>query len=162
MLGAWRGARRFIAPSSFGFPSTLNAYSDLFYRVGFGDSTFITRGIGDVQKEVARQYLLQYGSDIVNLTQAQQMMLLGDPAVKLFGTATPDYATDDASVSLHSLDGKSVTALSDSLAIHVIVKNFGAAKGLALPVRVTRTFNDNSSVSSDSLFAAPLYQDTLG
>ena len=161
MLAASRGARGFIAHSSFGFTSRLRAYSDLFYRVGFGDSTFITRGIGDVQKEVARQYILNYGSDMVNLTQAQQMMLLGDPAIKLFGTATPDYATDDASVSLHSLDGKPVTALSDSFAIHVIVKNFGAAKGGLLPVRITRTFNDNSSVSYDSVFAAPSYQDTL-
>src|SRR5258706_8814233 len=161
MLAAGRGARGFIAHSSFGFPNTLNAYSDLFYRVGFGDSTFITRGIGDVQKEVARQYLLQYGSDMVNLTQAQQMILLGDPAIKLFGTATPDYATDDASVTLHSLDGKPVTARSDSFAIDVIVKNFGAAKVGRLTVRITRTFNDNSTVSYDSVFSSPVYQDTL-
>ena len=161
MLAAGRGARGFIAHSSFGLSGTLQAYSDLFYRVGFGDSTFITRGIGDVQKEVARQYLLQYGSDMVNLTQAQQMMLLGDPAIKLFGTATPDYATDDASVTLHSLDGKPVTARSDSFAIDVIVKNPGAAKIGSLPVRITRTFNDNSTVSYDSVFSAPLYQDTL-
>ncbi len=161
MLAAGRGARGFVAHSSFGFTNTLQQYSDLFYRVGFGDSTFIKRGIGDVQKEVATRYILTYGSSMPDVTQVQQMVLLGDPAVKLFGSATPDYATDDPSVSLQSLDGKSVTALSDSFAIHVIVKNFGAARGGTLPVRLTRTYNDNSGVTYESTFPAPLFQDTL-
>lgn len=161
MLAANRGARAFIAHSSFGFTYTLQEYSDLFYRVGFADSIFITKGIGDVQKEVAVQYLDNFGSQMADIAQVQQMVLLGDPAIKLFGTATPDYATDDASVSLQSLDGKPVTALSDSFAVHVIVKNLGAAKQEVLKVELTRTFNDNSKMIYDSVFIAPLYQDTL-
>jgi Peptidase family C25 len=161
MLAAGRGARGFIAHSSFGFNTTLQQYSDLFYRIGFADSTFIKKGLGDVQKEVARQYALNYGTDMPDLTQIQQMVLLGDPAVKLFGSATPDYATDDSSISLGSYDGNPITALTDSFAVHVIVKNLGAARSGPLSVSLTRTFSDNSSVTYDSVFNAPLYQDTL-
>lgn len=161
MLAANKGARGFIADSFFGFVNNLDNYSNLFYSIGFADSTFIQKGIGDVQKQVAVQYLQEYGSDMADETQVQQMVLLGDPAVKLFGAAKPDYETDDTAISLISLDGKPVTALSDSFAIHVIVKNFGAAIEVPLQVQLVRTYSDNTTRTYDSTFAPVLFQDTL-
>ncbi len=161
MMAPNKGARNFIAHSSFGFVNTLQRYSDYFYQVGYGDSTFITKGIGDVQKEVARRYIGSDGASIPTITQVQQMLLLGDPAMKLFGSSKPDYETNDNSVYLQSLDGSPITALSDSFAIHVIVKNFGAARETPLEVRLTRKFNDGSSVDYNSVFSSPFFQDTL-
>ncbi len=161
ILAASRGARGFIAHSFFGFPNTLEAYSNLFYKIGYTDPTFITMGIGDVQKEVAKQYINTFGTDIYNITQAQQMVLLGDPAVKLFGTVKPDFSIDDSSLSIHSFDGKPVTAITDSFAIHIIVKDVGARVDGPLQVRVKRTFSDHTSLTYDSLFSAPAFEDTL-
>lgn len=161
MLTANKGGRAFMANSSFGFSSNLQKYTDLFYQVGLADSVFIKKGLGDIQKEVARRFLETSGSNISSITQVQQMVLLGDPAVALFGTTTPDYETNDTAITLHSFDGKPVTALSDSFAIHIMVKNFGAAKTGLLPIRVVRTLNDNSKVIYDSLFTNVLFQDTL-
>ncbi len=161
ILAANKGARNFIAHSSFGFSNTLQAYSDLFYRIGFGDSTFIQKGVGDIQKEVANKYLSSYGAGIFSVTQVQQMVLLGDPAVKLFGTSKPDYLLDDSSLSLVSLDGSPVTALSNTFGVRIIRKNIGATGIGTVPIRVIRTFSDNTSKTYDSIFANVFNQDTV-
>jgi hypothetical protein len=161
ILAANKGARNFIAHSSFGFSNTLYAYSDLFYRTGFSDSTFIQKGIGDIQKEVARKYVSSYGGDIFSVTQIQQMVLLGDPSVKLFGTSKPDYAIDNSSLSRISLDGVPVTSQSSSFGIRIIRKNIGAAGTGSVPVRIVRTFNDNTSKTYDSIFPNVFNQDTI-
>ncbi|MBZ0247064.1 MAG: transporter, partial [Cyclobacteriaceae bacterium] len=161
VLAANKGARSLIAHSSFGFVSTLRSYTQLFYEIGFGDSTFIRTGIGDIQKEVARRYLEMNATGISTITQVQQMMMLGDPAVKLFGALKPDYEINENSLYLESFDGKPVTALTDSFAIKVIARNFGSVSKANLGVRVTRTFNDQTSITYDSVFNSPGSMDTL-
>ncbi len=161
VLAANKGARNFIAHSSFGFVNTLRTYTQLFYEVGFGDSTFIRTGIGNIQKEVARRYLTLSSPSIATVTQIQQMMLLGDPAVKLFGALKPDFETNDNSIFLESFDDNPVSALSDSFAIKIIARNFGSVSKAPLGVRVTRTFNDNTTFVYDSTFLSPAARDTL-
>ncbi len=161
ILTSNKGARNFIAHSSFGFVSTLRYYSDLFYRVGLADSVFILKGVGDVQKEVARQYMLTAPATMANITQVQQMMLLGDPAVKLFNSAKPDYEITNASLSLESFDNKPVTASSDSFAVKIVVKNLGLAKTDPINIRLIRTRENGAEVSYDSLFSPVLNIDTL-
>ena len=161
MLAQGKGSRNFIAGTSFGRAMDLDDYSTSFYRVGFGDSTFITKGIGDIQKEASKRYLASTISNIYTIAQVQQMVLAGDPAVKLFGTTRPDYAIDNGSISLASLDAKSVTSLSDSFALKIIVKNLAAYYPKPVKVRVIRTFNDNTSKTYDSTYAPVPYIDTL-
>lgn len=156
-----RGARNFIAHSSYGFASTLRSYSDYFYRIGFADSVFITKGIGDLQKEVARQYMLSAAPIISNITQVQQMVLLGDPAVRIFQYSEPDYEINNSSLSLFSFDGKPITALADSFAIKITVRNSGVVKNQPVKIKVTRTLNQGLTITYDSTFAPLLYQDTL-
>ena len=161
ILAPNKGAKAFIAHSYFGFSNTLKQYSDIFYSVAFGDSTFIKKGIGEVQKEVGRRYLAMEGSSLISITQVQQMMLLGDPAVPLFGARKPDYEINNGSVSIVSLDGKSVTAQSDSFAIDIRVRNFGRAQPGPVKIKVVRTLSDNSTIEYNSLFSPVLYSDVL-
>lgn len=161
MLTANKGARNFIAHSSFGFVNTLRYYSDLFYQIGFADSVFVKKGVGDVQKEVARQFMLSAPATMANITQVQQMVLLGDPAVKLFNQGKPDYEVTSASLSLASFNDKPVTAASDSFAIKIIVKNLGLAVDKPLKVKLDRGLSDGTVRVYDSLFAPILNTDTL-
>jgi hypothetical protein len=160
MLAANKGARAFIAHSSFGFSGGLRNYTNLFYQVGLADSVFVKRGIGDVQKEVARLYLQQFGASLINATQIQQMFLLGDPAVKLFGATAADLGVSDQDVSVQSLDGRLVTAQSDSFAIRVIVRNTGLARSDSLRVKVVRT-SPQSTKTYVQKFPPVFNQDTL-
>ncbi|MFN8688927.1 MAG: C25 family cysteine peptidase, partial [Cyclobacteriaceae bacterium] len=161
ILTANKGARAFIAHSAFGFVAALQQYSNFFYTTGFANQDFLTRGIGDVQREVSRQFLAQSSQSIQAVTQVQQMVLLGDPAVKLFGTALPDFAISNTGVGLVSLDGNPVTALSHTFGVRFIVRNRGAATSGKLPVRLTRQLPNNSTVVYDSLFAGVSFRDTL-
>ncbi|MBL0742793.1 C25 family cysteine peptidase [Chryseolinea lacunae] len=156
-----KGAAGFIGHSFYGFVDLLKKYSETFYNVGFGDSTFIYKGIGDIQKETAKRYLATSFDAPVNVTQVQQMILLGDPAVKLFGAPKADLEINDNNVSFESFNGQPITALTDSFAIKLIVRNFGQAKENTIRIEVTRTLNDNSLITYDSLYPSAKYSDTL-
>jgi hypothetical protein len=156
-----RGAVGFIAHSSYGLVSLLKSYSDIFYSVGYGDSTFIHKGLGDIQKEVATRFIETMGASIPNITQVQQMILLGDPSVKLFGANKADYEINENNVYIESFNGAPISALTDSFALNIIVRNFGQAKEDSLLVEVTRTFNDNSTETFHKLFPPVKYSDTL-
>ncbi len=161
MLTANKGAKAFIAHSSFGFTNTLRQYTDIFYKVAFGDSTFLKKGLGEIQKETARRYLALAGNDVTSITQVQQMLMLGDPAISLFGASKPDYEINGGSISIVPLDGLPVTARSDSFAIDVRVRNFGRAQPGPMEIKVTRTLSDNSIVVYDSILNPVLYSDVI-
>ena len=156
-----KGAIGFIAHSSYGFVNYLKMYSDIFYAVGYGDSTFIYKGLGDIQKEVGKRYAAETGASVVDDTQIQQMVLLGDPAARLFGARKADYEINEDNVFIESFDGSPVTALTDSFALKFVVRNFGQAKEANMVVELTRTFADNSSVVDHRVFPPVLYSDTL-
>lgn len=161
ILTANKGARNFIANSSYGFSNNLKFYSDLFYQVGYADSAGIRSGIGNVQMEVANRYLTASSGDITSVSITQQMVLLGDPALKLFPASKPDLEITNTSISAIGFDNKPVTALADSFALKLIVKNYGVITKDSLKINVTRTFSDNTSVTYSSVFRQPYRQDTL-
>ncbi|MBX2967178.1 MAG: hypothetical protein KF845_13620 [Cyclobacteriaceae bacterium] len=161
VLAASKGATGFMAHTSYGYSNTLRFYSRQFYNVAFGDSVFIRKGVGDIQREVARRYMLTQPATEVNLTQISQMLLLGDPAVNVFGAAKPDYEVNNANIFATSNDSEPITALSESFTLNMITQNFGRAREDSLHVRVTRIFNDNSTEVYDTLYPPVLYRDTL-
>jgi hypothetical protein len=161
ILAEKKGAVGFIAHSFYGLEHNLKRYGDTFYDVAFGDSTFIYKGIGDIHKETARRYMLTTSPSAANITQVQQMILLGDPAIPLFGARKPDLEINTNTVSFESFDGGSITALTDSFAIRIVVRNFGQARPDTLRIEVERVFNDNTSIVYDSLIMPVYYSDTL-
>ena len=161
LLAKDRGATAFIAHSAYGFTGLLKKYTDTFYAVGYQDSTFITKGIGDIQKETARRYMESAGNSPANTTQVQQMVLIGDPAVRLFGAPKADLEINDNNVTIESFDGQPVTALTDSFAVNMVIRNFGQAKKDTIRIEILRTLNDNSTLVYDSLYPSVKYSDTL-
>lgn len=161
MLTANKGAKAFIAHSSFGFVNALRQYTNLFYQVAFGDSAFLHKGVGEVQKETGRRYLAAYGTTKQAITQVQQMVLLGDPAVSIFGTGKPDYEVSAGSVSVVSFDNSPVTAQSDSFAIEFRVRNFGRSDHRPMKVQVRRTLSDGTVLLYDSTYQSVFYSQVL-
>lgn len=155
-----KGALGFMANTSFGYSPYLMEYSETFYSIGYGDSVFIHKGIGEIQKEVVR-VATDNNTSLEMITQSQQMLLLGDPAVALFGANKPDYEINDTRLYAEAYTAEPITALSDSFALKIIVRNVGRAKEDTLEIRVTRTLSDNSTVTYDSTFLPVLYSDTL-
>lgn len=161
IVAANRGALGFIAHSFFGFENGLREYSDVFYEVGYGDSVFVSKPIGDIQKETVIRYMSINSASPINITQAQQMLLLGDPAVRLFGPEIPDYEISANNVFLDSFNDEPVTSLADSFAVKMIVRNFGRTSGDSLRVNISRTLSSGSVLEYDSIYAPVPFQDTL-
>jgi hypothetical protein len=156
-----RGSIGLIAHTSLGFDGLLKNYSSLLYQIAYCDELFINKGIGDVQKETAKRFLNEYYPSVRNITQAQQMVLLGDPAYRLFGARKPDFEIKTEGISIQSYNGEPITALLDSIKLNVVVKNFGIAKNQNFKVSITRTFADGSTEVYQSTVPAVLYSDTL-
>lgn len=161
MLAEKRGAIGFIAHNSFAIVPTLDAYTKLFYNVGFADSVFMKKGIGDIQAEVARRYMAQMTTSEVNLSQVQQMIFLGDPAVRLNRASKPDLEISSSQVTAEAFERQPISILADSFAIRVIVRNNGMATRDLFRMEVKRTMADYSVLYYDSLFKIPDYSDTL-
>ena len=161
IMTANKGARNFIANSSFGFELQLQDYTRYFYNIGFGDSLFISKGIGDVQQEVARQMMQAYGTDrSLNTAEVQQMVLLGDPSMRLFGAGKPDFETSSAAIDVVSSDGKPIHALSDSLEVEIITRNLGRATKMPLQVKIVHTIGGVETVYK-ATYSSVLFEDTL-
>ncbi len=162
ILTADRGALAFLAHSNLGYVGPLKRYSDIFYATAYADSSYIYRSIGEIHKEVARRFTAISTDIAVNIAQVQQLILQGDPAAKLFGADRPDYAIEDKNLFIQSFDASQVTAIADSFAIGVVVKNFGRTTKDSLSIQVKRTLsNGNIVVYAPQMFLPVLYQDTL-
>ncbi len=160
-LTAGKGALGFIAHSALGFENTLRRYGDFFYETAYGDPDFFGMSIGEIQKETARRYMNASSPNPSNTTQVIQMVLLGDPAVKLFGANLPDYEINSDNIFLESIDGEPVTAETTDFNLGMVVRNFGKALTDSVLIRVQRTLPDNSIVTTDSLFLPIYFSDTL-
>jgi hypothetical protein len=160
ILTANKGARSFIANSSYGFVYNLKYYTDLFYESALTTESGIRSGIGNVQLKVAEKYL-NSSVYITSIAIIHQMVLLGDPSLKIFGADKPDFEVKDTGLSALGFDAKPVTAYADSFKLKMIVKNFGLVTKDKLPIRVVQKFSDNTTVTHESLFVQPLLQDTL-
>ncbi len=156
-----RGAIGVIAHSALGFVSRLRDYAGLFYNHGIGDPEFVNSSIGEIQKNIGTLYLNENGHSAGSVTQVQQMVLLGDPAVRLFAADKPDYHVEKDFVSITSFNGEAITARADSFRINVVVKNFGITSAQPFRVEVARELSDQSVHLYDSVYSAVRYADTL-
>ncbi|MEM9832835.1 MAG: C25 family cysteine peptidase [Bacteroidota bacterium] len=159
-----RGALHVMAHSSIGISSTLKQYSDRFYEVAFGDSAWIDQSLGVVKVEAERRFIEQLGELAweMHISQVQQLVLQGDPAVSLFGRSQPDYEITANNLFVTQLQDEPITAASDSFAVNCIVRNFGRTQTDSLAISLQRTFNDGSVETYGPVWYPPvLYEDTL-
>ena len=156
-----KGAVGFIGHSSYGLLLGLQRYSSTFYEVAFSDSVFITKGIGKVQQEVSRRYIAKYGPSPSAVSHVQQMVLLGDPAVRIFGAEKPDYALQSDALSVSSFHDYAVTAFTDSFSVDIPVHNFGLAKDKQIRILMTREVSGGQLLQYDTVVAGILFSDTI-
>jgi len=157
-----KGAVGFIAHTNNGFDFNLQRYSNIFYEVAFTDSIYLTKGIGDIQKETAKRYLARYSHSETNITQAQQMALHGDPAVTLFGVSHPDYEINPDNIFVRSDDGQPINAFTEQFSLGLVVNNFGSTHNDSIKISVNRTLSNGAKQNIGTFSFKPVYfKDTL-
>ncbi|PSR53302.1 hypothetical protein AHMF7605_07040 [Adhaeribacter arboris] len=157
LLAPKKGVILYLAHSSIGYANVLQLYSEKFYEVAFTDSTFYGKPVGVIQQETIKRFLALTQSPNA-VAQAMQVFLQGDPAIRLFSPAKPDYTVQENGPFIQTFNNERLTAASDSFTIAIPVKNLGKAITDSISVSVRR----NTGLVMDSVLFPPVYnQDTL-
>lgn len=147
-----RGAILALAHTYNGFASSLKTYTDNLYAV-MTDSTWYARTFGEIQVEAIRRYM-QVNNSIYDKTNAEQITLQGDPAVRLFPFSRPDLAFSEGGVR--------VISQPNSVSLSAVVLNLGRGMSQRPEVRV-RQYAANGQLLQESrqTVNAASYSDTL-
>jgi hypothetical protein len=171
VVTADKGAIAVIGHTDIGYPHQLKFYSEGFYRTAFQNSLFMNKSVGLIQKEAIKLFAaspsFNPASDRINEATIQQMILHGDPFVKIYPTTKPDYSIEEdpaqKQVFVQSYTTQPVTAVSDSFAIGIIVSNFGQyTLADSFAVTVTRSVNNKPIIVYGPVwYPAVSYKDTI-
>ncbi len=153
-----RGAIGFLAHTYNGFPREMKAFSDAFYAT-LTDLRWQTEPIGRVHQETIRRDI-QQNQTPTDIANAQQFLLQGDPAIRLFPFDKPDYAFGDQNQL--SAVPKQASTQPDSLLARVVLTNAGRAEPGPMSVRV-RHYSVEGQLCGEQVInvPTPLFADTL-
>lgn len=140
IFSAGNGAVLFLAHTFNGPSTALKRYTGTIYEV-LADSAFVNKAFGTIQREAIRRNMTR-NSDILDSITVQQMTLHGDPAIRIFPAALPDYAISPESVVI--LDD--VRIGTDSTRLALMVRNNGRFRKETLQSTFTR-FIEGKEVS---------------
>ncbi len=157
-----KGALGFMAHSKQAFSSNLRDYTEQFYATAFADESFFGQTLGKIKTEVGRRYFEQNGTNPEHITQVNQFVLLGDPAIKVFDATLPDYTIDELSVGVSAFEDEQVTSKLDSFKLEIPVINFAKFDEAPLTIRVSRTLGNGTVIDYPlRTFPAVLREDIL-
>lgn len=160
-----RGCIGFLAHSYFGYSYALGDYSKIFYSLAFNNPALIGKPIGKIIQEVIRRRPENARQSATYKTVNQQMILQGDPAIRLSRGNQPDYLVTPQGISLHALDSHPITAVSDAFQVRIVVANVGITDQAATPLQVSieRTFSDGTKITyhNNKNYPPVNIQDTL-
>lgn len=151
------GAIAYIATVSLGLSGQLNQYAQRFYnglsRDNYGQS------LGEIMMNSTSQLETLYPGNLSIETICTQMVLNGDPMLKLNWHTAPEIelTPDDISFSPNTFD-----LTIDSIEMQIVLTNLGVSITDTFQVEVTRHFPQNGIDSTYQFYIPKLdYSDTL-
>jgi len=161
MLTPDLGAIGFMAHSYKGLSSDLRSFSNVFYQTAFADTVFINQTLGKVKNKASTRYLERYGNSEKNITQVQEVVLQGDPAIRIFGAGKPDYQTNADQIEAVDIDGSPLKVAKDTFALRVVVRNYGIGKEKNLDILMRRRLENGEVIDQSYSLPSPLREDTM-
>lgn len=154
-----RGSIAMMAGTSLGRVSSLQLYNRELYKLLSGNGYGLTLG-ELMQKTVTNAFASSGGeSDLYNRAQNEEYTLNGDPAIRLYQFDKPDYAIEDAMVTVTPAI---ISVTEPRFTIKAKIANLGKAINNRLVVELKRTFPDLSvKVIRRDTIAGVCYIDSL-
>ncbi len=146
LLAADKGAIGVMAESGFSYADLLDAAQDLSHQLLFNDPAWFGRPIAEVRREVIRRLQATPGFQPVsgNLRATEQLLCTiwqGDPALRMYAPAKPDFVASSAKLSLTPIaPDVAVTTNSSRFTLNIGVSNPLRITRDPLEIRVTRTY----------------------
>lgn len=150
-----KGAVGWIGTSSEGLASYLSNFTTLFFQ-----NSYYTNYGNSIAKNIQTS-IRSYANvnDNLNKAHTRQYIYLGDPTIGFYAPNKPDYEIMNESVGLI---GDNINASNPSLRLFVIVKNLGKSINKNVPISVSRTLPDNTTIRLPIKIATTVYHtDTL-
>lgn len=145
VLSPGKGAIAFLAHADLGYSFSSDQYNRVFYDSAFVSGSLFGASIGDLVKAAGNRILqftdpatIEGGTYAFYRAHAEQTILQGDPAIKLFPVKKPDFTFSGSGPTLNAFDGGSVTAGKDSLQLFIPLQNWGRAVPDSLQIEVSR------------------------
>lgn len=137
MMTPDKGAIAVLAHCYSGFVGPLNNFVQVFYRTLLADSAMMSRPIGLIHRETTRRALVEFKGDF-DIANAHQMVLQGDPALRIYPMTRADFVLDPEGVQAESGSRK------DSVRLQVVVRNDGRfSQGERVTLAVRRRLPDS-------------------
>lgn len=137
-----RGSIGFLSSTHYGIVNYLNSYTNLFYNRMAKEDYQST--IGDIQKNVMYDLVKNGGlDDYYNVMTAEQILLGGDPAVRLYPHNLQDYAVEDPLIKIIP---SPLSVSNSNFDLKVKYYNLGKAEKDSVRVEVKRELPDGSIV----------------
>ena len=152
VLEPGKGAIGYLASTNLAELSYLDLYTREFYKSM--RSAYYGKAYGSVIKDAITNALTAYPDEFFSKILSQQYTLHGDPAVKLNAYAAPDFFIDSAEIRVMP---SRLNVTSDSFTVKFTIHNLGKAINDSLPVKITRTFPDQSKSTVFSAKIAPVF-----
>lgn len=155
-----KGSIVILANSFWSYVSSTQLYLESLYKKSFEDPVGLNASIGKIQQEMHKSMAKQAQTDQLLRMDLQQVILQGDPAIKIFKLSKPDF--DAGKVFISSSRPGSPMASGDSLNVGVIVSNFGkyeAAK--TIPANVTVKLNSGQNHTYNFRMNSVAFKDTV-
>jgi hypothetical protein len=157
-----RGASNFLAHADIGIDVYLRRFSESFYNAAFADSSLIYQSLGKVKLEAEKLFYSRYGLSEVNQSHANQIIMLGDPAARIFPADKADYALYSDEIELRGINGQALNSLSDSLELSIPVRNLGIVDIEEVEMEIKRQLPDGTVVNVPVNALEPVFRlDTL-
>ncbi|NDK57720.1 putative type IX secretion system sortase PorU2 [Pontibacter fetidus] len=152
-----KGAIAFIAHAESGYPYYLDLYSTNFYITAFQDQAFYGKTLGEVQQQVIKRTLQDNPGEITR-AMVMEMVLQGDPAVKMYNPSKPDYVAIESESDIESIvPGEILTAKTEKFNVILSARNWGKALPDSIGITVKRTLADNTELAPELFKVAPVY-----
>lgn len=119
-----KGAIAVFANSFWSYLLPTQLYLNRLYDKLFVDAETIGLTLGEIQQAVNRDLDILKSNDFIKANM-HQMILQGDPAIRMFAMEAPDFALSDTGFFISSVDeSKSINEI-DSIYIKAVVSNYG-------------------------------------
>lgn len=137
-----KGSISFLASTHFGFVGQLDIYAKGFYY-SFAKNNY-GNTLGKNMLDALNYYRNNVNiSDFINKIHAEQFVLHGDPAIKIYHSNKPDFVIEDPQVVINPTF---ISILNNSFSLKANIYNIGKAVGDSVRLLVKRTYPNGTSV----------------
>jgi len=155
VLAENKAAIGFLSTTSLSSSLGLKTYSDNFYK-NFTKLLY-DKSVGEVMKQTTAD-VEQQSSVETSLMIAEEMLLNGDPSIKLNTHIKPDWCLEPQMVSFVPA---SVSVEDANFTIRAVIPNLGKSITDSIVLSIDRVFPDGATLNYSKKIPTPCYVDTV-